>query len=167
MDAEWARFINCLLHALNKCLEQACKAAFGEQGLGQNTCFQMIYNAVAMIKRIKKDGGNKLLDKYLDLVAKGVYEKEEWMEESMKNFPQQCEQLINNIELNGLDEIIEEMTATFRSIQDPVWTRWKTIILGARFVIKNNVILYWLAVAIKQTVPSKSLVRVDSRECME
>ena len=39
---EFSRFINCLMHALIKCLQRARKAVFGKQGMGQNSCLQMI-----------------------------------------------------------------------------------------------------------------------------
>ena len=35
IDKEWGRFIRCLLHALNKCIENATKFTFGDQGLGK------------------------------------------------------------------------------------------------------------------------------------
>ena len=43
IDDEWGRFIRCLLHALNKCIENATKYTFGDQGLGKSTAPQLLY----------------------------------------------------------------------------------------------------------------------------
>ena len=42
LDEEWAQFIRCLLHALNKCLERAIIKSMGEAGLGKNSCIQLL-----------------------------------------------------------------------------------------------------------------------------
>ena len=69
---EWARFINCLLHALSKCLENGCRAIFGKQGIGQNTCLQMIYAIVTVYKRIKQEGGIALLDEIQAMAVRNL-----------------------------------------------------------------------------------------------
>ena len=48
----WAKHIRCLLHALNKCFKRAVEASMGKQGLGTNSCIQLLYASITMFRKI-------------------------------------------------------------------------------------------------------------------
>ena len=56
------------MHALSKCLQRACEAVFGKQGMGQNTCLQMFFSIVKVYKRLEEEGGIELTDAVQELV---------------------------------------------------------------------------------------------------
>jgi len=45
-------------------VEVACKSAFGEQGLGKCTVFQLAYSAITLFRKLSEQGGLELVDKY-------------------------------------------------------------------------------------------------------
>jgi hypothetical protein len=53
-----------MLHAMNKALETASTETLGMQGLNNNSCFQLVYQAVMLLASIKKQGGMDLLKDY-------------------------------------------------------------------------------------------------------
>ena len=53
---DWARYINCLMHALSKCLQRACEDVFGKQGMGQNSCLQMIFFHCESVQALERGG---------------------------------------------------------------------------------------------------------------
>ena len=71
---DWARFINCLMHVLGKCLQRACEAVFGKQGMGQNSCLQMIFSIVKVYKLLKEEGGIELVDAVQEFVIQPLVE---------------------------------------------------------------------------------------------
>ena len=87
IDDKWGRFIRCLLHALNKCIENATKYTFGDQGLGKSTAPQLLYNALTLYTKIRSMGGLKLLDEQFTKVAEKLNTDDEWQKEAKKNSP--------------------------------------------------------------------------------
>lgn len=81
----WARFINCLMHAINKWLENACRAVFGGQCMGKNTYLQMILSIINVYKRIKEEGSITLSDHIQFLVADQLVASGEWQKEAGEN----------------------------------------------------------------------------------
>ena len=69
----FSRFINCLMHALSKCLQRASEAVFGKQGMGQNSCLQMIYSIVKVYKRIQEEGGIEMAGRNKNGEKKGAH----------------------------------------------------------------------------------------------
>lgn len=61
---ETSTFLTCMLHAMNKALETASMETLGTQGLNNNTCFQLVFQAVMLLASIKKQGGMDLLKDY-------------------------------------------------------------------------------------------------------
>ena len=53
---DFARFINCLMHALSKCLQRASEAVFGKQGMGQNSYLQ---NDILNCKSVQAHQGGR------------------------------------------------------------------------------------------------------------
>ena len=74
-------------HALNKCIENATKYTFGDQGLGKSTAPQLLYNALTLYTKIRSMGGLKLLDEQFTKVAEKLNTDDEWQKEAKKNSP--------------------------------------------------------------------------------
>ena len=94
---EFARFINCLMHALSKCLQRACKAVFGKQGMGQNSCLQMIFSIVRAFKSVKEEGGIKLADTIQALVVEQLVDDGNMQTELESNCSQGLEKFMDVI----------------------------------------------------------------------
>ena len=115
----WARFINCLIHVLNKFLENACRAVFGRQGMGQNTCLQMIISIITVYKRIKEEGGIALSDHIQSLVVGKFVASGEWQKEAAENCVQAFDKAMDDLECDDIEEVMGLLKAP-RNIQDPV-----------------------------------------------
>ena len=87
IDDKWGRFIRCLLHALNKCIENATKLTFGDQGLGKTCAAQLLYNALTLFAKVRSMGGLELLDKQFTKITEKLNTDEEWRTEAMNNSP--------------------------------------------------------------------------------
>ena len=72
---------------MNKCIENATKYTFGDQGLGKSTAPQLLYNALTLYTKIRSMGGLKLLDKQFTKVAEKIDADEKWQQEAKKNSP--------------------------------------------------------------------------------
>ena len=118
------------MHALNKCLQRADEAVFGKQGMGQNSCLQMIYSIVKVYKRLKEEGGIELADSVQALVVQRVVDNGEMQEELEHNCSQGFEKFIDAINSDDIEEVLEYFRSP-RNIQEPVWTRWMTTVHAA------------------------------------
>lgn len=155
--------INCLMHALNKCLELAGQETFGEQGINQRTPFQLLFVFNQLWKAIKEEGGGgsggkAYLDEIYSIVTNNILNDGEWQQEANTNFKQAFkdfkEALATLEDLDddeGIDDLVEFMTRTPSNIQDPVFSRWRTVMSCTRVVLKYWTQIYFMAVAIKQT----------------
>ena len=50
----------------------------GKQGLGTNSCIQLLYLSITMFRKITVKGGLKLYDKYHNIVVNALMENPEW-----------------------------------------------------------------------------------------
>lgn len=158
--------INCLMHALNKCLELAGQETFGEQGINQRTPFQLLFVFNQLWKAIKEEGGGgsggkAYLDEIYSIVTHQILNDGDWQQEANVNFKQAFnefkEALATLEDLDddeGIDDLVEFMTRTPSNIQDPVFSRWRTVMSCTRVVLKYWTQIYFMAVAIKQTETS-------------
>ncbi len=152
--------INCLMHALNKCLESAGQDTFGSQGVNNRTPYQLLYVFNQLWKAIKEEGGSEgksYLDDIYSLVVDKLLSDESWQREAKKNFKQAFSKLrkvLDDLEdLDddaGIDDLIHFITETPGNIQDPVFSRWKTVMSCTRVVLDYWSQIYFVAVAIKQ-----------------
>ena len=76
------------MHALSKPFELACTKAFGWQGLGKSTVFQLAFSVITFYRKIIEQGGLNLVDCYSDKVLEIFEGNEEWAQEGLKMFPQ-------------------------------------------------------------------------------
>jgi len=154
--------INCLMHALNKCLESAGQDTFGQQGVNSRTPFQLLYVFNQLWKAIKEEGGGKTKGKrYLDeiyaIVVDELLTNEQWQKEANVNFKQAFEKFekvlddLEDLEEDaGIDDLVHFITETPSNIQDPVFSRWKTVMSCTRVVLNYWSQIYFVAVAVKQ-----------------
>ena len=150
------RFIRCLLHAYNKCLERALTASVGPPGIGKNGCLQMAFASINLLITVQKEGGLKLFDEYVDIVLEKIENDEEWQalaEEVLKQQYQEFKAFRNS-------ELYDEIAATLRDLQKPVLTRWQTSLPGIKFVTRNSVLIYFMARVVAERADSGSYLHM-------
>ena len=64
----------------------------GKQGLGTNSCIQLLYASITMFRKIIVEGGFELYDKYHNLVVENILSNHEWQEEAGENFQGEFEE---------------------------------------------------------------------------
>ena len=153
---EWTRYINCLMHAMNKCIERSGTAAFGKQGMNELTMWQMIYGIVTMYQRVKEEGTIALVDEIQGRAVQQIYNNIKVQEELAKNNIMAFDELMNTLDGDYIEAILEEFKSP-RNRQAPVWTRWKTSLAVARLVKKDWAIILRFAVIVKQSKKVSSL----------
>ena len=138
-----ARFIRCILHAYNKCFERAINVALGPQGLGTNSCAQLVYGCLNMIIAIREEGGLSLLDRYYQIVLKKLKEDPEWKKMASSTILKQCyyDEFMGFVSSAKADEIAN----LFHNQIRPTSTRWQSMIPGIRLVCNHQVIIYFMA----------------------
>jgi hypothetical protein len=57
-------FMNCILHAFNLPYQSACNDALGDAGMNNDTCFQMCFLAILIVKTVKKQTSLETLKSY-------------------------------------------------------------------------------------------------------
>ena len=101
-----SRFINCLLHGYSKALQRGSEAVFGKQGMGQNSCLQMIFSIVKVYKRIREEGGIGLADAIQALVIQRLADDGEIQMELEQNCFRGIEKFMNAINGDDVEEVI-------------------------------------------------------------
>eukprot|EP00986_Skeletonema_menzelii_P019135 scaffold27068_cov150-Skeletonema_menzelii.AAC.1 len=152
---EFAKFIKCVMHALSKPFELSCTKAFGGQGLGKSTVFQLAFSVITFYRKIIEQGGLNLVDRYSDKFLEIFEGNEEWAQEGLKIFPQAMNMFEKKIDDDDYDTL-KEFTQSLRNLQLPVMTRWKTVPKALKFLVDNWVPTYFMCVAVTQLEGSKS-----------
>ena len=136
---------------------------FGKQGIGHKTPFQLLFVFNQLWKRIKEDGGEKYLEEIYAVTMNELVTNSDWHDEADKKFPhafgelmQKIEDLENQEDDSGLDELVSLMTERPKNLQDPVFSRWMTVLMCTKVVTANWPIIYFMAVAVKQNEPANS-----------
>jgi hypothetical protein len=155
--------INCQLHALNKCLETSLQDVLGLQGIGRRTPFQLLFVFNQLWKRIREEGGGDYLDEIFAITMQELTTNEAWKNEAENNFPQAYNELRKKFEElesmeddAGIDELVAMLTERPKGLVDPVFSRWQTVAKSAKVVVEHWVIIYFIAVAVKQDAESGS-----------
>ena len=157
MTEELSRYVNCILHALNKCIERPSIGTFVDSGIKVNGVNQLGYCAMKMLKRMKDEGGIELSDEVNSSVLRNLIENEEWQEEAAKNSLQALDALLSKVEDNEIESL--QLYDSVRNLQLPVWTRWMTSIKAARIMKERWHIIYFHCVAIIQSKKSTAYLR--------
>ena len=157
------RFIRCLLHAYNKCLERALTASVGPPGLGKNGCLQLAFASINLLITVQKEGGLKLFDKYVAIVQEKIENDEEWQvlaEEVLKQQYHELKAFMNS------EHSYAEIAETLRGLQKPVLTRWQTSLPGIKFVTNNSVLIYFMARVVAEREDSGSYLHMCACESL-
>ena len=160
--AEDSKVANCTLHGMQKSIENASVKTMGDQGMGCRCPTQMLYVFAKLTNTIRKNGGIQLLDTLWSIVQDQLLENEEWMEKANNNMKQAWVEFLGKVDSFDLsnddlvDSLTKFMTEAPRNIQDPVWTRWHTIIECTKIFLDNYVTIYFLAVGTKSHYKSDS-----------
>ena len=144
------------MHALSKPFELACTKAFGGQGLGKSTVFQLAFSVITFYRKIIEQGGLNLVDRYSDKFHEIFEGNEEWAQEGLKMFPQAMNMFEKKIDDDDDYDTLKEFTQSLRNLQLPVMTRWKTVPKALKFLVDNWVPTYFMCVAVTQLEGSKS-----------
>jgi len=129
-DCKWA---NCVLHGLQKALENPSKKIYGDQGMGRRNPWQMLYVFSLLMKYLRTEGGYDLLDTLWSIVIETMGEayaevdETEWELEAIHNLKQAWIDFMDKVEAFGMDIELKFMNEAPRNIQDPVWTRWQSV----------------------------------------
>ena len=153
---------NCQCHGLSRSLQNACEATFGKQGIGQVNIFQGEYVYVKMMRVLHEDGGAEIVDEVHGLVVQKLATSVEWQTEAARHgipFDELWNRLMAAPELHDdeiQDDVLDLATHHARNIKMPNFARWMTIFPARELFLDNWSIIYFIAVAIKQSMPSTS-----------
>jgi hypothetical protein len=78
-----ATWSNCILHAVQKALENAAVGTFGKQGMNSNAPFRLCYQAIMLLVSVKKKGGIELLRHYYSETLKHYLQSDKWHKPSL------------------------------------------------------------------------------------
>ena len=109
-----------------------------------------------MFRKIIVEGGLELYDKYHNLVVENILSNHEWQEEAGENFQGEFEEWWSLMNGDDIDAVTNELSEGMQNLQLPVFTRWHTIIPSIKSFLKNNVVIYFFALTIKQKETSGS-----------
>ena len=159
MDKKSKR-LNCQCHALSLCLQNSCEKTFGVQGIGHCNIFQAVYVYVKTLKILHEDGGAEIVDAVHTLVVDNLTTSCDWQEEASKSneiaFNDVWNRLMAEPEDNVYDAVVELSTMHAKDIKMPNFARWMAIFPALELFIDNWTIVYFIALAIKQSRPSSS-----------
>lgn len=138
-----ATWSNCILHAVQKELENASISTFGKQGMNNNAPFQLCYQAIMMMVTVKKKGGVDLLWHCYTETLKNYLTSEKWQAESSGQFILAFKEILKFVEEpEDTSDAAVERLAPFISgcpVNDMLsnFGRWGTVSKAAKVVVKS------------------------------
>jgi hypothetical protein len=141
----WAKHIRYLLHALNTCFEQAIQTSMGIQGLGTNSCIQLLHSSIIMFRKITVNGGIALYDKCHNIDVERILGNPDWQDKDGKHFEDKFNSWWSLMNGDAIDSVTNILSEGMRDLQLPVFTRWHTIIPSVKAFLKNYVVIYFCA----------------------
>ena len=121
MDSFMARFIRCLMHALNIMLQKAMDFTVGSQGIKKDTCVQMSYLCIQLYCAIKEAGGIALVDEYWKVATADLIYNKELRSEIKDRIPFAYEDLKDNVDefRNAVESIdLDDLQEAFNQESD-------------------------------------------------
>ena len=159
--------LSCELHNLNKALEVACIDTWGRQGIGHLTPFQMIWLFVRVLKHIRKELGDRsLLDEAWGMTIQSLRVKHSWQETACDKCELAFTEFMSRLEeLEGgdnkaIDTAVKITSKAPANLQDPVMTRWGTILAAVEFFANNWVVIYFFAMTLANSERSNSHLNI-------
>ena len=107
MDSDWARFVRCLMHALNIMLQKAMDTTMGSQGLKKTTCVQLAFICIRLYEAIKGVGGIELVDEYWKVASADLIGNDQLKKEVKDRIPYAYKDLNNIAEFRAAVESID------------------------------------------------------------
>ena len=171
-------FANCLLHGMNKPMENACLTVFGKPGMGNRSCWQLLYLWALFGKRMKLDSDPKRLDQMWAEVVKKIRDtNSQWYKLAEQCFPQLLNGFLDEVKTletrvaelaaegnteeaaKAEKELLTMTTEYPKNIRDPVFSRWQTTDACARPFLRFFPVIYFFCVAtVKSKKSSKSYI---------
>ena len=159
MDANSIK-LACHMHGLNKSLEIACIDSLGKQGIGHRTTWQMIYLFPLLLKNVRKQFGSKNLDNMWAMTIHKLMNDSVWQREASAKCKQPFEELMTKmrkLEVSDFDALVALTTGAPKNIQDPVLSRWGSVLDTCDIFVEYYVLIYFFAIAVKQfSKPTKN-----------
>ena len=145
----------CDMHNFVKLLEVACVDTWGMQGIGHHTLFQMIWLFVTLLKKVRKEYRRTGLNEMWARVVTKLQTNRHWQNIAFKKCRQSFEEFMKYLEEleefsnDGIDVGVKLMTEAPKNVQDPVFSRWGTVLAAIESFVDKWVIIYFLAIATK------------------
>mmetsp|Transcript_25816 Transcript_25816/g.58927 ORF Transcript_25816/g.58927 Transcript_25816/m.58927 type:complete len:686 (-) Transcript_25816:368-2425(-) len=148
LEEDVSRYCRCLQHGLNNAFSNAIIESVGNQGLGHDTCLQMVFGLIKMLRTVIKDRGMSVYDEYYKIVMKKLKDDDVFFSECMDKFEPEAQGLLDEMMSEDLDEVADLYEKGMRGTMLSVLTRWQTAIPGIKLVVEKYPILYTFAVTL-------------------
>ena len=151
MDEE-GKMLACDMHNFVKPLEVACSDCWGRQGIGHRSPFQMIYLFVKIIKTVRREFTRPGLERMWNGVIEKMCKDPLWKAIAEHQFPGPFADFNKKVDMENPQEgdtaeaSSENATA---NLQDPVFTRWGTVLAGVSVFANNWPVIYFFCVSVK------------------
>ncbi|KAL7549953.1 hypothetical protein ACHAWF_013218, partial [Thalassiosira exigua] len=159
----------CIMHGLNKSLEIACIDAIGKPGIGHRTAWQMLYLFPLLLKNVRKQFGPKNLDSMWAMTINKLQNDAAWQNEASAKCKQPFEEFmakLRKLEDTDLDAMVKLTSEAPKNVQDPILSRWGTVVATTETFVDNYVLIYFFAIAVKQnTTSTKSTKYLHKLAC--
>ena len=161
---EAGKMLACDMHNFVKPLEVACVDCWGRQGIGHRSPFQMIYLFVKIIKTVRKEYTRPGLERMWNAVIEKMRTDPLWKAIAESQFPGPFDDFNKKVDMEEEDEENEEGDDTDEAspkdatanLQDPVFTRWGTVLAGVSVFANNWPVIYFFCVTVKDDKKSSS-----------
>ena len=157
--------LSCDMHNLNKALEIACIETWGKQGIGHRTPFQMIWLFVKILKYVRKKFGRAGLNRTWSRTIDYLRNNSRWQKIATNKCKIAFNDFIdrlNNLEDGDEDDLMEAIrmaTEAPTNVQDPVMTRWGTVLSAVALFAKDWVVIYFFALTLATNERTNSYIK--------
>ena len=157
-----SRMVNCDMHGIMKPLEIACIETFGKQGIGHRTPFQMVWLFCSILKKVKTEYTRRGLNEMWARVIDKLRNDPKYQKAALENCKYSYEQFMTLLEElesgsdENLDKAIKIVTEAPANTQDPVFSRWGTVMAAVEMFVNHWVVIYFFGQALKEQSKSGS-----------
>lgn len=157
---EAGKMLACDMHNFVKPLEVACSDCWGRQGIGHRSPFQMIYLFVKIIKTVRKEFTRPGLERMWNAVIEKMRTDPLWKAIAERQFPGPFDDFNKKVDMENPQEGDDTTEASpenaTANLQDPVFTRWGTVLAGVSVFANNWPVIYFFCVTVKDDKKSSS-----------
>jgi len=169
---EWSKRLSCDLHNLNKALEVACIDMFGKQGIGHQTPFQMIYLFAKILKTVRILFGCEGLNQAWGKTIQYLRDHASWQTTALDKCKHAFDDFMSKLQdLEEGDEkdfnkAVKLTTEAPSNLQDPVMTRWGTVLSAVELFADQWVVIYFFVQTLATAEDSSSYLKTLSCELL-